>query len=262
MYSGEASGQKFPPMMGYPAWDAPLGAQDPAPNCNKHYDYPSIGPRGQSIYPEYLTDINVLNCPSSARQKKVQVIDDAIIAQEGGCLPFKNQIAQSDMSYAYWGYLIDLADPGQLAADEVRELPIESKVLMAPCQLISVYFFVNMAQEKWDPDPNKLDEDATGLFYPNSGNTRGDTVYRLREGIERFMITDINNAAASAKAQSSIVIMSDLLSNTGSDALFNHIPGGSNVLFMDGHVEFQKYNAEGPMPCNKLIANVIGLLSQ
>ena len=33
--------------------------------------------------------------------------------------------------------------------------------------------------------------------------------YRLREGIERFFITDINNPAAGAKAQSSIPVMFD-----------------------------------------------------
>ncbi len=27
---------------------------------------------------------------------------------------------------------------------------------------------------------------------------------------------------------------------------FNHIPGGSNILYMDGHVEFTKY---GTSPC-------------
>ena len=27
----------------------------------------------------------------------------------------------------------------------------------------------------------------------------------------------------------------------------NHIPGGSNVLFMDGHVEFVKYPGKFPM---------------
>lgn len=56
--------------------------------------------------------------------------------------------------------------------------------------------------------------------------------------------------------------MSDLLSNTGADQLFNHIPGGCNVLFMDGHVAFQKYEAQGDIPCNALIANAIGLLAQ
>ena len=28
---------------------------------------------------------------------------------------------------------------------------------------------------------------------------------------------------------------------------FNHIPGGSNVLFLDGHVEFIRYPGEFPV---------------
>jgi prepilin-type processing-associated H-X9-DG protein len=61
----------------------------------------------------------------------------------------------------------------------------------------------------------------------------------LREGIERFMITDINNPGASAKAQSTLPIMADVFATDPS--MFNHIPGGINVLYMDGHVEFTKY---------------------
>jgi prepilin-type processing-associated H-X9-DG protein len=111
-------------------------------------------------------------------------------------------------------------------------------------------------------DPKLLDEDVTGLLYPGSGNGRSDTVYRLKEGVERFLITDINNAGSGSVAQSQVIVASDMLSNTGSDQLFNHIPGGSNVLYMDGHAEFQKYIPEGIAPCNSLIANAIGLLAQ
>ena len=32
----------------------------------------------------------------------------------------------------------------------------------------------------------------------------------------------------------------------GDFSYFNHIPGGGNVLFMDGHVEFQRYPSEWP----------------
>lgn len=79
---------------------------------------------------------------------------------------------------------------------------------------------------------------------------------RTKEGIERFLVTDINNAAGSAKAQSDIPTMFDAWGNNQSYqgsangvadsgiARFNHIPGGSNVLYMDGHVEFVKYNAK------------------
>ncbi|HNZ47898.1 MAG TPA: hypothetical protein PLY90_04380 [Candidatus Hydrogenedentes bacterium] len=73
------------------------------------------------------------------------------------------------------------------------------------------------------------------------GNGHGDTVYRLREGIERFLITDINNPSASAKAQSSLFIMLDTMGAGAGTRFFNHIPGGCNVLFMDGHVQFKRY---------------------
>ncbi len=76
-----------------------------------------------------------------------------------------------------------------------------------------------------------------------SGNAGGDFVYRLREGIERFMITDINNPAVSAQAQSELAVMWDEISGDETSH-FNHVPGGSNVLFMDGHVEYLKY--QGP----------------
>ena len=60
------------------------------------------------------------------------------------------------------------------------------------------------------------------------------------------MITDINNPAASALAQSEIPVMWDALSTV--PAGFSHIPGGSNVLYLDGHVTFQRYpTSEGPV---------------
>jgi prepilin-type processing-associated H-X9-DG protein len=52
------------------------------------------------------------------------------------------------------------------------------------------------------------------------------------------------NSQASQLAQAQIVIMSDAIGLAGIDndiLMFNHKPGGSNVLFMDGHVEFVRY---------------------
>ena len=263
MYSGEAKGQKFPPMSGYPAWDAADADGDPDTGCNGHYNYPAVGISGV-VMPEYLSDINVLNCPSSARAGGVTTITQDIVNSEPGCGKYLNMIAQSDMSYLYWGYLIDLIDMPKLdLAQEVRDLTVQGKTLIAPCQMISVYMKVNKLPNDWQPSAELLDKDITApLFYPNSGNGRGDTIYRLKEGVERFVITDINNPAASSKAQSSIIIACDMISNTGSDSLFNHIPGGANVLYMDGHVTFQRYEQKGDGPCNELIANVIGLLAQ
>jgi prepilin-type processing-associated H-X9-DG protein len=89
---------------------------------------------------------------------------------------------------------------------------------------------------------------------------------RLREGIERFFITDINNPAASSSAQSELFVMWDSWADNAGNAppsmwptwivdelpgnsigYYNHVPGGSNVLFMDGHVEFIKYNDKAPI---------------
>ena len=87
-------------------------------------------------------------------------------------------------------------------------------------------------------------------------------MYRLKEGIERFMITDINNPAGSAMAQSTIPAYMDGISTperpNGVVRLvsawiprFNHVPGGSNVLYMNGHVEFLKF--PGKFPTTKFI---------
>jgi prepilin-type N-terminal cleavage/methylation domain-containing protein/prepilin-type processing-associated H-X9-DG protein len=77
------------------------------------------------------------------------------------------------------------------------------------------------------------------------GTGGGNTIYRLREGIERFAITNINNPAGSAVGQSEFAIMWDNVKAYPGEGnmLFNHIPGGANALYMDGHVEFVRYPA-------------------
>jgi prepilin-type N-terminal cleavage/methylation domain-containing protein/prepilin-type processing-associated H-X9-DG protein len=81
---------------------------------------------------------------------------------------------------------------------------------------------------------------------PGAGTAGGDQLLRLREGVERFLITDINNPAATAEAQSNTFIMWDRLSKNVAD--YNHVPGGANMLYMDGHATFIKYPSdEGPI---------------
>jgi prepilin-type processing-associated H-X9-DG protein len=84
-----------------------------------------------------------------------------------------------------------------------------------------------------------------GPYLGNGGST---TIFQLREGIERFMITDINNPGASAMAQSTLAAMSDNISLYLDR--YNHVPGGANVLYMDGHVKFVKY-PNNEFPVNK-----------
>ena len=44
--------------------------------------------------------------------------------------------------------------------------------------------------------------------------------------------------------------------NSAGSQKFNHIPGGSNVLGMDGHVEFTKY--PGKFPVTEYVAAAFG----
>jgi len=65
----------------------------------------------------------------------------------------------------------------------------------------------------------------------------GNMIYRLREGIERLFITDINNPAAAARVQADTPVVIELPGNHD-DRM--------NVLFMDGHVESLKYPGKFP----------------
>lgn len=92
--------------------------------------------------------------------------------------------------------------------------------------------------EGTDLDWSQLSSDIGNQEYLGSGNTH--SILRLSEGAHRFLITDINDTQGSLAAQNEIPTMWDHLSLR--PAGFNHIPSGSNVLFMDGHVEFMAYS--------------------
>jgi prepilin-type processing-associated H-X9-DG protein len=181
-----------------------------------------------------------------------------------------------DQSYQYYGWLFDMLD---------QEDPITSLARLA--NLINPFLDADEQINPASEGPRQFEEFAYKLLFdgfpyiagesrelnnfvdqdfqvtPGFGSGGGglpngpDTLYRLREGIERFLITDINNPAASAKAQSEVYIMWDNLS-TGAEN-FNHVPGGSNVLYMDGHCEFIKFPGKQPVTPN--VAILAGALS-
>jgi prepilin-type processing-associated H-X9-DG protein len=78
----------------------------------------------------------------------------------------------------------------------------------------------------------------TGKIITEDFDHNRKPIFRLREGIERFFITDINDPNASAKIQSSIPL---LIERPGLH------DGGGHVLYMDGHVEFVPYPGKFPM---------------
>ena len=261
MYSGESKGEKFPmwQLAYFPVSPPSMGAEGPGPALD-------FGPYVPSIYPEYLTDGKLIVCPSDGGANTYE--DRLYYGSTGNpdpngefCLGYfadnGGHCARAiDMSYSYFGWLFDRVDDDdpQIDSSSIAGLLAALGVTMDPStegpeQYIN---FINSLltgafSTMSAPDPvGALTAfvDADMEVAAGTGNAEGDKVMRFREGIERFLITDINNPAASARAQSDIFLMSDQL--TSNVMLYNHIPGGANVLYMDGHVNFLKYPDVAP----------------
>ena len=249
MYTGESRGQKFPPC---------------SPYANPFMNGMTIfsAPQAKAIYPEYMTDLNVAKCPSdtgagakgtyvaarlpqsgdfdawlkAARAANDSVSEDYYLsAQLGRSYLYKGYVSTSVAEYyGIWGGM------GALMYDSVVNI-----VNITPVVRIKNYDEdLDMTSGTW---PTTVDAAVA------TGTSGGTKIYRLKEGVERFLITDINNPGGSARAQSAIVVQWDTFgdfknaSATAGGMAFNHVPGGCNVLYMDGHVGFLKYPSEYPV---------------
>ena len=268
MYSNEAKGS-FPPMQ--------VGTYPNESGAPKFCI--DSGPNAFAIYPEYLTDPAIAFCPSKAGLS--ETIKNAHGANGQWCLGYSSsnggKCARAiDESYTYWGWVIDKGEVtaplnsfmfwgvvqalGGDTSQIDESLPALTQIGATIDYMITDPQLMALAQEQTSGALTYADKDADLKdTYPGLGNGGGNTVYHLREGIERFLITDINNSGSANVAQSSVFIMFDQVATNVS--AFNHIPGGANVLYMDGHVEFQKYQKDGPLPTNGAMAQVIGVLT-
>jgi len=184
------------------------------------------------VYPEYLSDHKVTLCPSDLNYTEY-VDEESIFLDVDPSWnddPLPNAVkgldrwpSLRDFSYVYWGYAVEprlITTPEDMYAFSVR---LDNE----PCEDCVTY-----ATRMEDLE----------IQVPSLGETV--TVYRFREGIERFLITDINNPATSANAQSEIAVMWDSVRTDNGAPLegeVNHLPLMANVLFMDGHVEVGRY---------------------
>jgi prepilin-type N-terminal cleavage/methylation domain-containing protein/prepilin-type processing-associated H-X9-DG protein len=236
MYSNEAKGGKFPPKA--PSWKV-------------------FSAKAASIYPEYLTDLNIWLCPSDADKGEPFTPESATdpaspdnwvkdsmstppvaagapgygeidLVKLDGTYGTSGIEGHGDLSYIYLGWVIQ-----------------KNAWLDPPDDLLNTYLDTMVAG-----DESKVDQDIS--FEKTTPDSHNEipagtqlTAYRFREGIERFFITDINNPAASSRAQSEIATMWDVvILNVGG---FSHVPGGGNVLYMDGHVAFLRYPSDFPV---------------
>ncbi len=228
------------------------------------------------VYPEYLTDLNVMMCPSNSYNTGDIINDLYMVIDDGsGLCKHTNLAVTPGTSYGYMGYVIDKYEGGAGLPTLTTDQYIWGD--WYPGEPLSGQF-TSMIEALWQEFPDAVQHDdlpvheeindicVSNGFRP-VGSGGSETHMRLREGIERFMITDINNPAGSSQAQSEIPVMYDIVSSpirtSGLDsqlgvAGFNHVPGGSNVLYMDGHVEFERYPSGG-FPANRPTANAMGM---
>ncbi|HNT88730.1 MAG TPA: DUF1559 domain-containing protein [Candidatus Hydrogenedentes bacterium] len=262
MYANEDPGEYFPPMLS----NLGVGAT-------------ALTWHGPSVYPEYLTDIFVTMCPSDSAtmSKPIQEQFDDILNRRLEGLPvYRNGDLNGDgrydgtdvaiwaclpRSYLYFAWVTSATE--EIAA--VTE-SIEASRGTAPTPTLDPYEFA-FSNVPVIGNPQTYN----GVTVTPRGTGGAEVVYRLREGAERYLITDVNNPGAAARGQSAVPVMMDFFSSapTGFAALspsanlgqgvakFNHIPGGCNVLYMDGHVDFLRY-ATQEFPINAWLAGYLG----
>jgi len=237
MYANESKGEKFPN-----AKYADSNTTDEASGlfCN---EIGGIGfmIQGSEVYPEYLTDVNILVCPSDEDGNSA-LAKGRWNEQSDPTLPI-SPCRIDDLSYVYvpWALTDELIittgvnpnDAGITMDSVVAGGYLNINLYNGLVALITALVVNQMSGGTVQQAAALVDADlAVGP----------KTAYRLREGIERFMVTDINNPSGAAKAQSELPIFYDTFSAEADN--FNHVPGGGNVLYMDGHVEFLRYPAE------------------
>ncbi|MFO7975921.1 MAG: DUF1559 domain-containing protein [Candidatus Hydrogenedentota bacterium] len=235
MYANEAKGEKYPSRMKKHA--GTCLQESPYINANHlWFDSPAL-------YPEYWTDVNIAKCPSDP--------DDEEFARY-----FKREPVEPcrfwDISYQYLGYAFQpehyLAPGVDISKYPTTYADLNPAIMTAAADGafsggVPMASLPSAQPQNWDGWADIHESDIS--------LDEGQTLYRLREGIERFFITDINNPASSTKAQSELPVMWDIAvwptDPVAGQPSFNHLPGGGNVLYMDGHVEFIRYQGGWPI---------------
>jgi len=238
-------------------------------------------PGDAAVYPDYWTDPNILICPSDARERAYfnsnVVVEEDIMAQldrvkDDGTWQSKalrNAILSNPTSYLYMGWacrtgsqVVDalICGSGKWSGNTAHYTALAQPTIAdlgGPSDTTVIWHYENI--HALDIDDALARSWRGTKFKDDDGAELPSSYHRIKEGIERFFITDINNPAAGAMAQTTIPVMWDAwspnvsyFSLTGKEAgniitRFNHVPGGSNVLYMDGHVAFLKYPSKMPV---------------
>jgi len=152
-------------------------------------------------------------CPSSLHGTGNIIDDLAIVTDDGSGLCQANMLTlKPGTSYGYYGWVLDQVDIGspffigEVFWSILRPEPINGQILSMVLTMDE-----NSDNEQLVHEDMPVNEEINGLClangFGNVGTAGSVTHMRLKEGIERFIITDVDNPSATAQAQSDIPVM-------------------------------------------------------
>jgi prepilin-type N-terminal cleavage/methylation domain-containing protein/prepilin-type processing-associated H-X9-DG protein len=249
---------------------------------------------GAELYPEYLSDHNIIQCPSDG-EKNRKIDKDVCITTGNGetCTHFRRvhtsygvaplsdenfpshiraaaQVVYPDtatlnrgghwfrtaqVSYCYRPKLVNPLWVRDLADQQMINICLD----FSDADIVDNMSWATGNRRNGCCGYNRKYSDVRTTLYTFGGGQDVQLLH-LTEGISRYLITDITNPASAAKAESEIPVYWDCArgaefngdeppnaldpgAGTYKDE-FNHIPGGSNCLYMDGHVKFVRLFAD------------------
>ena len=191
---------------------------------------------GPAMYPEYINDPDVIWCPSWIAQDSAMERYDELRGNNNGIIEGQ-EFTKEPYDYTGWLILDDVNILGPL----MGQTPGMADGRYSESQLLSQSPWGLVAQANVTSLGAQSDKNFDFSGTPFAGTqANGDSILRrLKTGIERFMITDINDPGAVDSAATIVPVLWDHVTVNVKD--FAHVPGGSNVLYMDGHVVFKTY---------------------
>lgn len=292
MFTGESLGEKYPLQM--VLWSSSVSQITSCGGTGVCTGGVWSDIDGGGLYPEYLTDPNIVLCPSDTRAPKVSGFPQCIAAAGSNDQACDGRFRRVHSS---WQSITDAKVPSTIKAAASVVYPetastgragwflrtANSSYVYRPFLVNPVWMTtiedIQLIAAKLDMSDSDMADytipgegmaDWDGLANDNSfdminyGGGQEVRLIFLREGASRYLITDVQNPSGSSKADSEIPVYWDTTrgaewgdTDEGAGAPpttftkvseyqseYNHIPGGANTLYADGHVEFIRVFSE------------------
>jgi prepilin-type N-terminal cleavage/methylation domain-containing protein/prepilin-type processing-associated H-X9-DG protein len=262
--------------------------QDPATFSGDEDDYPENLVRnnftfnGAEIFPDYITDLGVLICPSAISLRDVPRdryymdetfaegrIDRELYEDQRNEIPLTrlqglrpDPECMTDDFYTYLPYALETEENALFLWDLLAYSMFVGDIdfMRDSVTLEGASFESRNArrdqigeepEDRFDDRSNRqpidVNDDTFGdrrglEFESRFGHAPGggDTWFRMAQGIGKIFVRDVNDPGSDFVSESRIPVLFDTAWMDGL-VRFPHLPVGGNVLYLDGHVEFQKY---------------------